>query len=64
MQSQKSVEKPLPDKVQIELKSSVLAKLIASGILHGNECRCLNSNAKRVVWQTLLNSSLVTEASI
>jgi hypothetical protein len=52
----------LADKVQVELNANVLAKLIANGLLRGNECRCLNSNAKKVVWQSLLVSSLQLEA--
>ena len=34
-------------KVQIELSSSILIQLLQSGILHGNDCKCLNAGAKK-----------------
>ena len=48
-------------KVQVELTANVLARLISSGILRGDECRCLDSNAKQVLWQSLLNTSMISE---
>ncbi|MDO6446366.1 hypothetical protein Q4493_11335 [Colwellia sp. 1_MG-2023] len=42
---------------QVALPTNVLEKLISLGIVHGNECRCLNKVAKKVIWQTLLNNS-------
>ena len=50
--------KILPEKVQVELSSGLLEHLITSGVLHGNECKCLDANAKKVVWYSLLTSSL------
>mgnify|MGYP000290343676 CR=1 FL=1 len=49
------------DKVQVELSSGLLAKLITSGALPGSECKCLNSHAKKIVWQSLLTSSLTIQ---
>lgn len=46
-----------PDKVKIELPSTVLAKLIRTGMLYGSDCKCLDANAKQVIWQLLLTSS-------
>ena len=51
-------------KVKIELTESVLAQLIISGLLRGSECKCLDSNAKKVMWQALLASSLHNEGMI
>jgi len=50
------------DKAQVELSISLLEKLISSGALHGFECKCLNSHAKKIVWQSLLSSSLTIQA--
>ncbi len=49
------------EKVKIELPSKVLAQLLKSGLLHGNECKCLDINAKKVLWKLLLASSLKVE---
>lgn len=43
--------------VQVELSSKILKQLLKSGLLHGGDCKCLNSNAKQVLWQTLLATS-------
>lgn len=42
---------------QVALPKDVLERLITMGIVHGDECRCLNKVAKKVIWQTLLNNS-------
>ncbi|GAA6206075.1 MULTISPECIES: hypothetical protein [Thalassotalea] len=42
---------------QVALPTNVLEKLISLGIVHGDQCRCLNKVAKQVIWQTLLNNS-------
>jgi hypothetical protein len=42
---------------QVALPKKVLERLISLGIVHGDECRCLNKIAKKVIWQTLLNNS-------
>lgn len=44
-------------KVQVELSSHVLKELLKSGLLHGEDCKCLNANAKQVIWQALLATS-------
>ena len=51
----------LPEKVKIELPGNLLAQLIISGLLHGNECKCLDNNAKKVLWKSLLTSSLTSD---
>lgn len=47
------------EKARIEISAELLEKLIYSGILPGGECKCLNNNARNVLWQTLLSSSLI-----
>lgn len=49
---------PNQQKVKVELSANLLALLIVSGNIKGNDCRCLDSNAKQVVWKSLLNSSV------
>jgi hypothetical protein len=44
------------DKVQVEISSYLLSHLLDSGLLHGGDCKCLNANAKAVIWQNLLVS--------
>jgi hypothetical protein len=44
-------------KVQVELSSKILKQLLKSGLLHGGDCKCLNANAKQVLWQALLTTS-------
>ena len=55
---------PSPQKVKIELPGTVLAQLIASGLLHGSECKCLDNNAKKILWKSLLTRSLTNEARL
>jgi hypothetical protein len=45
------------NKVQVEISSNLLAHLLNSGLLHCGDCKCLNANAKTVIWHTLLASS-------
>jgi hypothetical protein len=45
------------NKVQIELPSNILTQLLKSGLLHGGDCKCLNSSAKHVLWHALLATS-------
>jgi len=45
------------DKVQVELSSNLLSHLLSSGLLHCGDCKCLNANAKSIIWHTLLASS-------
>jgi hypothetical protein len=44
-------------KAQVEISAALLAKLIASGALTGNSCKCLDNNARKILWQSLLNLS-------
>lgn len=44
-------------KVQVELSSHILRQLLKSGLLHGEDCKCLNASAKQVIWQALLATS-------
>lgn len=46
-------------KVQVELSCHVLQQLLKSGLLHGEDCKCLNASAKQVIWQALLTTSTV-----
>jgi len=55
---------PSSQKVRIELPGTVLAQLISSGLLHGNECICLDINAKKILWKSLLTSSLNSEGQL
>ena len=45
------------DRVQVEISSNLLTHLLDSGLLHCGDCKCLNANAKAVIWHTLLASS-------
>jgi len=45
------------DKVQVEISSNLLSHLLNSGLLHCGDCKCLNANAKTVIWHNLLASS-------
>lgn len=46
---------------QVAMPKILLEKLIAMGIIHGGECLSLNSIAKKVIWQALLNNSVNLE---
>jgi len=45
------------DTVQVEIPSNLLSYLLNSGLLHCGDCKCLNANAKTVIWHNLLASS-------
>jgi len=45
------------DKVQVEISSNLLSHLLNSGLLHCGDCKCLNANAKSIIWHSLLASS-------
>jgi len=47
--------------VQVELSGNMLHQLLKSGVLHGGDCKCLNANAKKVLWQALLAASQMME---
>jgi hypothetical protein len=42
---------------RVEISTTLLAQLICSGALSCNECRCLDNNARKTLWQSLLNVS-------
>lgn len=44
-------------KVRVEIPLALLAQLISSGALVGNDCICLDNNARKTLWQSLLNLS-------
>lgn len=46
---------------QVAIPHYVLEKLLAMKAIHYNECKCLNSVAKNIIWQTLLQSSVKVE---
>ena len=43
----------------IEIPSTLLAHLITSGALTGNNCKCLDNNARKTLWLSLLHSSML-----
>lgn len=43
---------------QVAISDQLLAHLISQGIVHCSDLKCLNSAAKNVMWQSLLNSSV------
>jgi len=45
------------EKVQVEISSNLLSHLLNSGLLHCGDCKCLNAQAKKVIWHNLLLSS-------
>lgn len=49
--------KTTTNRVQVELSSHVLKQLLKSGLLHGEDCKCLNATAKQVIWRALLATS-------
>jgi hypothetical protein len=46
------------ERAKVEIPVGLLAKLISSGLLHGNDCKCLDSNARNVMWKSLLLGSI------
>jgi hypothetical protein len=59
-----SYQKDLNDKAKVELPIILLEKLILSGMLPGNECKCLDDAARKTVWRSLLQGSLHGEQSL
>jgi len=53
----KQVNEGYSGKAQVEISAVLLAQLIASGALTGNSCKCLDNNARKILWQSLLNLS-------
>lgn len=44
---------------RVEIPTALLAHLISSGALAGNECKCLDNNARKTLWLSLLNMSIM-----
>lgn len=51
----------IASKIQVELPSNILLQLLNSGLLHCSDCKCLNADTKKVLWQALLTSTACTE---
>ena len=49
---------------KVELPIILLEKLIISGLLPGNECKCLDDAARKTVWKSILHASLSGEQSL
>ena len=64
MATQMPSSKNVINKVQVELSSNILEQLLKSGLLHGDDCKCLNASAKQVLWQVLLAISIDSEANM
>jgi hypothetical protein len=52
------------EKAKVELPIILLEKLILSGLLPGNECKCLDDAARKTLWNSLLQSSLNGKQSL
>jgi hypothetical protein len=53
----RQVNEGCASKAQVEIPTALLAQLISSGMLVGNDCICLDNNARKTMWQSLLNLS-------
>ena len=53
-----------PGKAKVELPIILLEKLILSGVLSGNECKCLDDAARKTLWKSLLQGSQNREQSL
>lgn len=62
--SRQTLSQVLPDTAKVEISGDLLAKLIVSGLLPGSECKCLDANAKQVIWQSLLSSSVAQNSAV
>lgn len=49
------------EKAKVELPKLLLEKLILSGVIPGNECKCLDDAARKVMWKSLLQGSINKE---
>ncbi|ARD43386.1 hypothetical protein [Colwellia sp. PAMC 21821] len=57
----KQVSEGCTGKAQVEISTVLLAQLIISGVLTGNDCRCLDNNARKTLWQSLLSLSVAEQ---
>lgn len=53
----RQVNEGCASKAQVEIPTALLAQLISSGMLIGTDCVCLDNNARKIMWQSLLNLS-------
>lgn len=53
----RQVNEGCANKAQVEIPTVLLAQLISSGVLTGTDCICLDNNARKTMWQSLLNLS-------
>ena len=51
-------------RAKVELSTRLLEKLIKSGLISANECKCLDDTAKKIVWQSVLANSASAEHSL
>lgn len=61
---QESYQHDNNEKAKVELPIILLEKLILSGVLPGNECKCLDDAARKTVWKSILQGSLHGEQSL
>jgi len=61
---QESYQNNSNEKAKVELSIILLEKLILSGVLPGNECKCLDDAARKTVWKSILQGSLHGEQSL
>lgn len=52
------------ERAKVELPTILLEKLILSGVLPGNQCKCLDDTARKTLWNSLLQSSLQGEQQL
>jgi hypothetical protein len=62
--TQESYQHGNNEKAKVELPIILLEKLILSGVLPGNECKCLDDAARKAVWKSILQGSLHGEQSL
>jgi hypothetical protein len=62
--TQESYQHDNNEKAKVELPIILLEKLILSGLLPGNECKCLDDAARKTVWKSILQGSLNGEQSL
>lgn len=55
----KEISTTIPDtqKVQLELSTAILNKIIASGLVNAAQLKCLNHESKKILWSSLLDCS-------
>ena len=54
----KQVNEGCHGNAQVEISTTLLAYLITSGALTTSDCKCLDNNARKTLWQSLLDLSV------